>query len=256
MEHQNDEIEIDLMEILYVIRSKIVMIILTAMIFGITSGLVTHYMVTPKYSSTSSIYVLANSDVSSISITDLQIGKSLTSDYVQMIQSRTVLENVISNLNMGDELTYQGLLGCISISNPSDTRILNLTVTYDDPRIAKELVDELAEESIERISDIMVTKAHIYEKGYIKSRPVSPNVRKNIIIAFIIGFIFAVGIVIVINLMDDTIHSPEDVEKYLNLNTLAAIPVSEDSEVQIRKDDRKRRGRGSRKQFKKNKKRS
>ena len=98
MEHQNDEIEIDLMEILYVIRSKIVMIILTAMIFGIASGLFTHYMITPKYSSTSSIYVLTNESI--VSMSDLQIGNSLTSDYIQMIQSRTVIETVIKKLEM------------------------------------------------------------------------------------------------------------------------------------------------------------
>lgn len=241
MEHQNDEIEIDLMEILYVIRSKIVMIILTAMVFGIASGLFTHYMITPKYSSTSSIYVLTNESV--LSMADLQIGNSLTSDYIQMIQSRTVIETVISNLKMDEELTYQGLRDCVSISNPSDTRILNLTVTYDDPRIAKELVDELATVSINRISLIMDTKSpNIFEKGHINTNPVSPNTKRNIVIAFFVGFILAVGIVIFVNIMDDTIHSPEDVEKYLKLNTLAAIPVSEDSEAQIRKDDIKRRG--------------
>ncbi len=242
MEHQNDEIEIDLMEILYVIRSKIVMIILTAMIFGIASGLFTHYMITPKYSSTSSIYVLTNESI--VSMSDLQIGNSLTSDYIQMIQSRTVIETVIKNLEMEDELTYEGLRSCVSISNPSDTRILNLTVTYDDPRIAKAIVDELAKVSIERIYHIMDTpKApNIFEKGYINTNPVSPNTKRNIIIAFFVGFILAVGIVIFVNIMDDTIHSPEDVEKYLKLNTLAAIPVSEDSEAQIRKDDIKRRG--------------
>lgn len=243
MENQNDEIEIDLMEILYVIRGRIVMIILTALIFGIASGLVTHYMITPKYSSTSSIYVLTSSKDLGLSISDLQIGNSLTSDYVQMIQSRTVIEKVISNLGMEDELTYQGLLGCINISNPSDTRILNLTVTYDDPRIAKELVDELATVSIDRISDMMATdKPNIFESGRVNTNPVSPNTKKNIAIAFFAGLILAIGVVIVVHIMDDTIHSSEDVEKYLKLNTLAAIPVSEDSEAQIRKDDRKRRG--------------
>lgn len=245
MERQNDEIEIDLLEILYVVRGRIVMIILTALVFGIASGLFTHYMITPKYSSTSSIYVLTSSKDIGLSVADLQIGNSLTSDYIEMIQSRTVLEKVISNLGMEDELTYRGLLGCVSISNPSDTRILKLTVTYDDPRIAKELVDELAKVSIVRISKMMDTKMpNIFETGRVNTNPVSPNTKKNIVIAFLAGMILAMGVVIVIHIMDDTIHSSEDIEKYLKLNTLAAIPVSDDSEAQIRKDDRKRRGGG------------
>ena len=243
MQQQIDENEIDLMEIFYVLKGRIVMIILTAVIFAIGSGLFTNYMITPKYSSTSGIYVLTNETV--LSYADLQIGNSLTSDYIEMIQSRTVIETVINNLNMQDELTFEQLRSCINVHNPSDSRILNLTVTYSDARIAKELVDELANVSIERISSIMDTKApNIFEQGRINEKPVSPNAKKNIVLAGIFGFIFAAAIIVVLHLMDDTIHSPEDIEKYLKLNTLAAIPISEGSEEQIRKDDIKRRGGG------------
>lgn len=240
MEQHNDEIEIDLMEILFIIRSKIIIILLTGAIFGIAAGLFTHYFVTPKYSSTSGIYVLTNE--SSLSIADLQIGNSLTSDYIQMIQSRTVIENVISDLNLEDTLDYEKLLSCISVNNPTDTRILNLTVTYDDPRMAKEIVDKLAEVCIERISFIMDTKApNVFEKGCVDTVPVSPHIKKNIIIAAFAGMLLASLIVILIHIMDDTIHSSEDIEKYLKLNTLAAIPIGEGAEASVRLDDIKRR---------------
>lgn len=243
MQQQIDENEIDLMEIFYVLKARIVMIILTAVIFAIGAGLFTNYMITPMYSSTSRIYVLTNETV--LSYADLQIGNSLTSDYIEMIQSRTVVETVINNLNMQDELTYEELCSCISVHNPSDTRILYLTVTYDDARIAKELVDELATVSIERISLIMDTKApNIFEKGWVNNNPVSPNTKKIVVLAGMFGCVLAAAIIVILHLMDDTIHSSEDIEKYLKLNTLAAIPISEGSEEQIRKDDIKRRGGG------------
>lgn len=242
MEQQNEEMEIDLMEIFYVLRSRIVVILLTGMLFAMITGLCTYYFIKPVYSSTSSVYVLTSNSGIGVSFSDLQIGTSLTSDYIEMIQSPTVLETVISNLGMGDELTYKELRDCITVSNPSDTRILNLSVRYDDPRVAKALVDELAEVSSERISKIMdMDKPNIFEEGKVDIVPVSPNVKRYTLIAGIIGLLLASAIVIITHLMDDTIHSTEDIEKYLDLNTLAAIPVSEGSEAEIRKDDRKRR---------------
>lgn len=244
MEQRNDDVEIDLMELFYVLKSKIVLILLVMVIFGIGSGLFTHYLIRPMYSSTSSIYVLTNETV--LSYADLQIGNSLTSDYIQMIKSRTVLETVVRNLHMEEELDYESFSKCVGVSNPSDTRILNLTVTYSDPRIAKELVDELADVSIERISYIMDTKApNIFERGCIRTVPVSPHTKKNIVIAAMFGFVLISALIIIFHLMDDTIHSPEDIEKYLSLNTLAAIPVAEGADLQIKADDRKRRGKRS-----------
>jgi capsular polysaccharide biosynthesis protein len=244
MEQQNEEMEIDLMELFYVLRGRIVIILLTAGLFAIVTGLSTYYFIKPMYSSTSSIYVLTSSSAGGIglSISDLQIGTSLTSDYIEMIQSPTVLDKVISNLGMGNELNYKTLKSLISINNPSDTRILNLTVKYGDPRVAKALVDELAEVSRDRISEIMDTdKPNIFEDGKIEVAPISPNVKRYTMIGGIIGLLLASAIIIITHLMDDTIHSAEDIEKYLNPNTLAAIPVSEGSEAEIRRDDRKRR---------------
>ena len=85
MDNKNEEIEIDLKELFFVLRGKIVIIILTMLVFGVGGGLASHYLVTPMYSSTSGVYVLTNETV--LSYADLQIGNSITNDYIQMIQS-------------------------------------------------------------------------------------------------------------------------------------------------------------------------
>lgn len=227
MDNKNEEIEIDLKELFFVLRGKIVIIILTMLVFGVGGGLASHYLVTPMYSSTSGVYVLTNETV--LSYADLQIGNSITNDYIQMIQSRTVLETVIKNLHMEDQLDYKQFRSCISVSNPTDTRILNITVTYEDPRIAKTLVDELANVAIDRISLIMDTKEpNIFETGSINNIPVGRSAKKTAVIAAFIGAVLSCGLFIVLHLMDDTIHTPEDIEKYLGLNTLASIPVDEE----------------------------
>lgn len=241
MNQQNDEIQINLFEILMQLWRSIVIIILTAAFFGLAAGLYTHYMITPMYSSTSCIFV--STSESTISYNDLMIGSSLKNDYMQLVRSRTVVENVIKNLGLEKELSIGGLSSSISVTNPTDTRILNITVRYKDPRMAKEIVDELTKVSIKRISEIMDTKEpSVFEWGNISSAPVSPNRTKNIAVAALFGVLLSSIIVIVIYLMDDTIRSAEDIEKYLNLNTLASIPISEGSETEVRLDNIKRRG--------------
>ena len=234
MEQSNDEFEINLVELFYVLRSKLLLIILTAAIFGIGAGVYTHYFVTPMYSSSSSIYVLSKQSI--VSYSDFMVGSSLTSDYTEMIKSRTVMERVIRNLGLKGEFTADSLRRCVSISNPTDTRMLNITAVNKDP-----IVDEVAEVSVERIKEIMnVEQPNIYETGRIATNPISPNLKKNIFIAGLFGAVLAAAIFIILYLMNDSIQSPEDVEKYLGLNVLAAIPVEEGSKEQIRIDERKR----------------
>lgn len=241
MEQSNDEFEINLVELFYVLRSKLLLIILTAAIFGIGAGVYTHYFVTPMYSSSSSIYVLSKQSI--VSYSDFMVGSSLTSDYTEMIKSSTVMERVIRNLGLKGEFTADSLRSCVSISNPTDTRMLNITAVNKDPRIAKAIVDEVAEVSVERIKEIMnVEQPNIYETGRIATNPISPNLKKNVFIAGLFGAVLAAAIFIILYLMNDSIQSPEDVEKYLGLNVLAAIPVEEGSKEQIRIDERKRLG--------------
>ncbi len=241
MEQSNDESEINIIELFYVIKSKLLIIILTALVFGIGAGVFTHYMITPMYSSSSSVYVLSKEAV--ISYSDFMVGTSLTSDYMEMIKSDTVMERVLNNLGLEDELSVSQLREGISISNPTDTRMLNITAVNKDPRLAKAIADEVAEVSVQRISEIMdVEEPNIYEHGKISEYPISPNLKKNVFIAGMLGAVIAAAIFIVLHLMDDRIHSPEDVEKYLKLNVLAAIPVEDGKVEQIRIDERKRLG--------------
>ena len=92
-----------------------------------------------------------------------------------------------------------------------------------------------------------IDKPNIYEYGQISENPVSPNMKKNMLIAGLIGMLAASAVFIVLYLKDDSICTPEDVEKYLNLNTLAAIPMEAGSAEQIRLDERKRIGKGRKK---------
>lgn len=217
--------EIDLLEILFVLKSKI-LIILASMIFvGVLAGLYSFIWAKPVYESSSRLYILTKS-TSITSLADIQVGTSLTQDYKELITSRTVVEEVIKNLEL--ECTYAQMLTQIEVTNPTNTRILVLTVKDNDPQKAKVLVDELTAVAQEKISVIMDQKApSVVEYGNVPVKPVSPNKKKNIAIGMAIGIFISSAIIIVIHLLDDSVKTSEDVEKYLGLNTLTSVPLRE-----------------------------
>lgn len=222
MKQKNDVIEIDLRELCGVLLSRIWIIIASAVAGGLLLGLISIYALTPQYTSTSKIYILANSG-SVVSISDLQIGSSLANDYEEMIKSRPVVESVAEKLDLDE--SYGELLECLSVTNKENTRIVQITVTYPDPVVAMQIANEFAAVSREQISEIMkVEEPTTVEKAVVSKSQSSPNNRKNILIGALAGLIVSAGVIILRHQMDDTIKSSEDVERYLNLNTLAAIP--------------------------------
>ena len=182
-------------------------------------------MMKPVYTSTSILYVLTKT-TSITSLSDIQMGTSLTQDYMVVIQSRPVLEKVIQNLGL--DMSYGELRSSVSVNNPSNTRFLEITVSNHDAYLAKKIVDELADVSAERMAEVMETQApNIMDYGQIPESPSSPNLIKNSMIGAMLGFVLICGIIVVMHLMNDTIRTSEDVEKYLGINTLGMIPLEE-----------------------------
>ena len=143
-----------------------------------------------------------------------------------MTQSRPVVEQVIENLEL--DMTYEELLAVTTVTNPSDTRILTISVTNPDPILAKQMVDQYAQVSRKRIAELMdINEPGIIEKGHVAEQKTSPTTTKNALIAGVLGVCLAAAIIIIRYLMDDTIKSSEDIERYLGLNTIGLLPIDE-----------------------------
>lgn len=222
--NQIQENEIDLKEIFFVLLKKAWLILLVGILFAAGAGFYTKKYITPQYQSTSMLYVLGKS-TSITSLADIQIGSQLTNDYVIMIKSRPVIKQVIENLNM--DLTYEQMVGKVSINNPSNTRIIKITATDADPFIARDIATEFANVAKKKMAEIMVTdEPTVVEEGSLNENPISPSLAKNCVMAGFLGMVLVCGILIVIYLMNDTIKTAEDVEKYLGISTLAMIPMN------------------------------
>lgn len=222
---KNEEIEIDLMEILFLLLRRLWLIIAAGVIGGILFGLYTHAFIRPQYESQSMIYILTKS-TSITSLTDLQVGTQLTEDYMVFIKSRPVVDKVIENLDL--KLSYKEFVDKVSIVNPDNSRVLKLTVTDYNADTARTIVNELTDVSVKRIAEIMATEEPtVADYGHVAKKPSSPNLLKNVIIGSILFILLAIAVIVLMYIMNDSIKTSEDVEKYLGLNTLGTIPLEE-----------------------------
>ena len=218
-----EDVEIDLLELAGVLWRKVWAIVMCLVIGAVIAGGYTKLMITTQYTATSMIYILGQT-TSITSVTDLQIRSELTADFTIMAKSRPVIEGVIDDLNL--DMTYEQLESEISLENPTDSHILKIHVTDTDPEFAKKISNAMADSVADNISSVMATdKPSIAEKAVTPKAPSSPNLLKNTAMGGLIGAVLAIAVIVVMYLMDDTIKTEEDVRKYLQLNTLAEIPM-------------------------------
>ena len=224
--HDNDEMEIDLLEIFYALKKRALIIIAALIAGAVLAGAYTKMLVTPVYRATSTMLVLTK-ETTLASLADLQLGSQLTKDYSMLITSRSVLEKVIDNLGL--DMEYRALEANVSINNPQETRILEITVTDPDPEVAKNLADELATVSSEYIGDKMeIVPPKIIEEAELPEEQTSPSMSRNVILGALAGLVLSAGVVVLMNIMDDSIRSEDDIAKYLNIPTLTSIPDRKD----------------------------
>ena len=230
----DDEIEIDLRELFLALKKKIVWILLTAIVFAGASGLITKFAMTPIYSSTAQLYVVSKGGLSQL--TDLTMG---TQDYMVIVKTRPVLEQVIADLKL--DMDYKELEKKITVENPSDTRIMQITITDKDAALAQSITQDLAEVTAKTVAEKMDVKSPtIIEKAYKADKPDSPSLKKNVLIGAVLGFILMAAAIVIQYLMNDTILKEEDIEKYLGIITLAQLPLVKGTTKRTKKVKRAR----------------
>ena len=224
---QNDEVEIDIGHILSILWEKILVIIATGIIVGLAGFLVSKFLITPKYESETKLYVLNRANDSATTLSDVQLSTQLTKDYQILVTSAPVMNQVIKELGLN--MKASELASTISVDTPSDTRVLQITVTSDDPKRAKDIADKVAQVSSKKICDIMkIEQVNVIEEGSLSEEPAVDTVQKWTLIGLALGIVLSCAVIIIRSMLDDTVKTTEDVEKYFDLSTLAVIPISEE----------------------------
>ena len=251
---EQDEDTIDLLELALGLLEHWKLIAVTAVTGAVLMALYTFFLVTPMYKATATIYVVSRND-SVLNFSDLQVGSELTSDYIKVFEMWEVHEKVISNLDL--DYTYTNMASMLSVTNTSDTRMLDITVTNPDPEEAAAIANEYADVGAKYISEKMKTdEPTLMSSARVPENPFSPNKAKNILLGFVVGFVLASGVVVLRTMLDDTYKTAEDIRKYAGLVVLASVPMAENAQPKEKnvlkrktqrfmKDVRRRMGTGS-----------
>ncbi len=219
-----DVIEIDILELFGAVLQKIWVVILSALLLGAATYLVCSFLIIPKYRSTTKIYVINRQNSDSLTYSDLQTGTQLTKDYQELVTSRPVLEEVKAELGLNIE--NDKFKKTITVSVPTDTRIVSITAEDTDPYMARAIADSVRNSAAEHIANVMNTEAvNVVEEANLPTEIYSPKIIRNTVIGAVLGAFIAIVFIVIIYIMDDTIKNPDDVEKYLNLSVLGTIPV-------------------------------
>ena len=220
--HENEDV-IDLLDLGRALLRRWWAIALCLVIGAAAAFGGTKLLITPQYTATSMIYILSES-TSITSMADIQIGDSLAQDFMIIGKSRPVVEKVIKQLDLN--ASYEAVASTIVFENPADSHILKISVTNPDPKLAADISNAVAEVTRAQIADVMGTdEPNTLEEAIVPVSPSSPNTMKNTMMGALLGAVLAAGLIIVLYLMDDTIKDEDDVKKYLQMNTLAALPM-------------------------------
>lgn len=221
--------DISIWSVLSLVLKNFHWLLLTGVTFAVAVFLAVTFLVTPIYESKATFYVYNSSDGVStsgvINNNDLQAAESLASTYSKILESNTVLDSVLQDLNYSNGLTRKDLGEMVKVSIISDTQLLELTVSSSDPEFACKVARSFIKLAPNEI--VRITKAggvEVVDQPEVATEKSSPRTLFDTAIGFIVGIIIAFIISVLRAVSDTTIYLPEDLENMLDLTVLGQIP--------------------------------
>lgn len=222
---ENQAVEIDVFAMLKTLWKRKFSIVLVALVFAIAAFGYSAFLAKKEYQSTSRIYVVSrqNQDNNALTNSDLQAGSYLVKDYREIILSQNVLTQAIEELKL--DLTPAELSKKISVSVPTDTRILSITAKDGDPKEAARIANGLRNVAAEKIISVTkVSDVTTLDEAEVPQSPSSPNIRRNVLLGFIAGAGLMVVLLVVVEILDDRVKRPEDIEELMGFTLLGVVP--------------------------------
>ena len=222
---EQDKIEIDVLQLVKVLWKRKFVIVLVALLAGITAFAYSSFVIKPQYTSTTRIYVVNRNQADKPGLTnqDLQAGAYLVKDYREIILSQDVLEKVVADQKLTMDAKTLGRK--VSVAVPAETRIVSISVRDGNPEEASRIANALREVAAQKIISVTrVSDVTTLEEARPATSPSSPNIRRNTMMATIAGVGFIVVIVLLVELLDDRVKRPEDIEEVMHLSLLGVIP--------------------------------
>lgn len=218
--------EIDLKEMFDYFKSKIMWVIISLVIIVGAGNVYTILTRVPMYRSSTTIVLVNDNSKSGYNSTELQLNKNLVSTYAEIIKSRKVLKQVISNLDL--KCTSAELSSNITVEAVENTEIIKISVGNDDSERAAQIADEIASVFSSEIKKIYkLNNISVVDKAEKNINPYNINYLKDNVIYVAVALILSCGFIFIMFYFDTTIKTSEEIEKKLGLTVLGIVPKAE-----------------------------
>ena len=221
----NDEAddELDLADLFGFYMSRLPLLIIALVVGALAAGLITKFLIPNKYTATSRMYMVSASSDAVVNLSDLNLGSSISNDYVELMKTRPIIEDVIDKLELPYE--YEQLIAMVNLSVVNNTRIVKIDVTTKTPQESMNIANQLARTAKVQLPKVMdAPSPTIAEYAVLPQVKSSPSLSRNVIIGSLACLVAVLVVLTVIYLRDDTVKSSEDVEKEFGVMPLSVIP--------------------------------
>ncbi|MDD7219180.1 MAG: Wzz/FepE/Etk N-terminal domain-containing protein [Clostridia bacterium] len=224
--HQPEEDVIDLMELFRVLISRWKMILIALMAGAVLFGFYHGFLLKPSYQADASIFITNNNSM--ITVSDLQLSSELTADYAKIIKSRTVLKQVIKELDL--DMDFRQLDKLVEVTNPQDSHIITISVTCGDIELCRNIANSLMNTGIDRIYQVIgSSEPTVIDYSEAEAvEEVTPGLAHYLLLGGLIGAVLACALVILRYMTDTTLKTEDDIQKYLHMPVLAVVPYYEE----------------------------
>lgn len=225
-----EETELDVREIMRVVRRRLWVILALPAVAAVTAAAISLYALAPVYSASTTLWVIKEG-AAQINLNDVMLSRNLTKTYAEVAESRAVMADALRSLGITD-LSVEQLQKRLTVTPVRDTEILSFTVEDGDPVRAARMADAIAGAFKGQIMNFMkVENVRVVDQALIPTKAVRPRPLLNAAIAAVLGLMAAVGLTFLLEYLDTSIKSPEDVARHLELPVLGVIPVIELTET-------------------------
>ena len=235
-----EEETISLRELFATIRKRMSLILVITVLATVVSGVVSYTMLKPVYQASTQILVsqAAAGSLREIAGISLDNDSKYIETYNVILKSPYILDQVIEELKL--DTTAQGLNGSVNVAQEGQSQVVKITVNQNDPAQAVTIANEIAKVFQREISKLMmIDNIHILSPAELPENPVpiKPQPILNMAIAFVVGLMLSVGIAFLLEYLDNTVKSEQDIEKLLGLPVLGAISeIDQNEERKANKD--------------------
>ena len=223
--NEMEEQVISLSEIFEAIKKRWIMIVAITLTATIISGVLSFFVIDPVYETSTKVFIgKEESDDAAYNSSDINMYQQLLQTYAQAIQTKDLVNRAISGLSY-DELESSGVVNSLTVTPISSTQILQIKYQSKNPEEAKDVLKSVTDEFIVTAKELVANgNVRVIEEVELPENPVSPNKKMNIAIAFLLGLMVSVGLVFLLEYLDNTYKNKDQLEKDLGIPVLGAIP--------------------------------